>query len=121
MSPEVVSGNFALAASDLWSFGVMLFMMVSGGLSPFWAGNDYKTEARVLGEITAFCQQSEAVSYKDSFSGGDYKLDLPHFYSVSSEVKHLISQLIVLNPDSRVSADQGKLEAILRRNLDNKT
>ena len=50
MSPEVVSGNFALAASDLWSFGVMLFMMVSGGLSPFWAGNDYKTEARVLGD-----------------------------------------------------------------------
>ena len=45
-----------------------------------------------------------------TFSVGDYKLDLPHFYSVSSEVKHLISQLIVLNPDSRVSADQGKLE-----------
>ena len=53
MSPEVVSGNFALAASDLWSFGVMLFMMVSGGLSPFWAGNDYKTEARVLAVFTA--------------------------------------------------------------------
>ena len=62
MSPEVVSGNFALAASDLWSFGVMLFMMVSGGLSPFWAGNDYKTEARVLGEITAFCQQPQVVT-----------------------------------------------------------
>ena len=54
MSPEVVSGNFALAASDLWSFGVMLFMMVSGGLSPFWAGNDYKTEARVLGDHNCF-------------------------------------------------------------------
>ena len=51
MSPEVVAGSFAVAASDLWSFGVMLFMMVSGGLSPFWAGNDYKTEARVLGEL----------------------------------------------------------------------
>ena len=61
MSPEVVSGNFALAASDLWSFGVMLFMMVSGGLSPFWAGNDYKTEARVLGEITALYLQKEQV------------------------------------------------------------
>ena len=51
MSPEVVAGSFAGAASDLWSFGVMLFMMVSGGLSPFWAGNDYKTEARVLGGL----------------------------------------------------------------------
>ena len=61
MSPEVVSGNFALAASDLWSFGVMLFMMVSGGLSPFWAGNDYKTEARVLGETTTLYLQKEEV------------------------------------------------------------
>ena len=57
MSPEVVSGNFALAASDLWSFGVMLFMMVSGGLSPFWAGNDYKTEARVLGDHDILCRR----------------------------------------------------------------
>ena len=61
MSPEVVAGSFAVAASDLWSFGVMLFMMVSGGLSPFWAGNDYKTEARVLGEITALYLQKEEV------------------------------------------------------------
>ena len=67
MSPEVVSGNFALAASDLWSFGVMLFMMVSGGLSPFWAGNDYKTEARVLGEITALYLQKEEVNKRLPF------------------------------------------------------
>ena len=120
MSPEVVSGNFALAASDLWSFGVMLFMMVSGGLSPFWAGNDYKTEARVLGEITALYLQQTRVGQKVAFSVGDYKLDLPHFYSVSSEVKHLISQLIVLNPESRISADQGKLKDVMRRHLDNK-
>ena len=43
-------------------------------------------------------------------SVGDYKLDLPHFYSVSSDAKDLISNLIVLNPDSRSTADQGKLK-----------
>ena len=114
MSPEVVSGDFALAASDLWSFGVMLFMMVSGGLSPFWAGNDYKTEARVLGRWgdKSFCFVG---SYKKPFLVGDYKLDLPHFYSVSSEVKDLISHLIVLKPESRISADQGKLTNTMRR------
>ena len=41
-------------------------------------------------------------------SVGDYRLDLPHFYSVSREAKDLITRLIVLNPESRSSADQGK-------------
>ena len=64
MSPEVVAGSFAVAASDLWSFGVMLFMMVSGGLSPFWAGNDYKTEARVLGRLQHTLGMGTKVSTK---------------------------------------------------------
>ena len=70
MSPEVVAGSFAVAASDLWSFGVMLFMMVSGGLSPFWAGNDYKTEARVLGGL----QQTLVTKVSTKFRG--------HFHNV---------------------------------------
>ena len=44
----MVGGHFAQLESDMWSLGVMLFMMLSGGLSPFWAGNDYKTSARVV-------------------------------------------------------------------------
>ena len=87
MSPEVVADNYAVSASDLWSLGVMLFMMLSGGLSPFWAGNDLKTEARVL--------------------GGDYRLDLPHFNDVSDEAKNLISNLILLQPDARITAQAG--------------
>ena len=67
MSPEVVAGSFAVAASDLWSFGVMLFMMVSGGLSPFWAGNDYKTEARVLGELQHTLVTKVSTQYRWSF------------------------------------------------------
>ena len=106
MSPEVVGANFALAASDMWSLGVMLFMMVSGGLSPFWAGNDYKTEARVLGKEYGCFKASNKIDFH--ISVGDYRLDLPHFYSVSREAKDLITRLIVLNPESRSSADQGK-------------
>ena len=84
----MVGSRYAVPESDLWSLGVMIFMMVSGGLSPFWAGNDCKTEGRVL--------------------RGDYRLDLPHFQGVSSEAKDLITKLMVLKPESRLSADAGE-------------
>ena len=48
MSPEVMRCSHASPASDIWSIGVILFMMVSGGLSPFWGGNEYRTQRNVL-------------------------------------------------------------------------
>ena len=48
MSPEVMRCSHASPASDMWSLGVILFMMVSGGLSPFWGGNEYRTQRNVL-------------------------------------------------------------------------
>merc|ERR1719319_234710 len=66
MSPEVVAREEAQAASDMWSVGVLVFMMVSGGLSPFWAGSDAGTEERLVE-----CR---------------YRLDQPHFRHVSPQV-----------------------------------
>ena len=34
MAPEIMNSKFASPLSDMWSMGVLLFMMVSGGLSP---------------------------------------------------------------------------------------
>ena len=48
MAPEVVKCTFASPASDMWSLGVVLMMMVSGGISPFWAGSDIATQRRVV-------------------------------------------------------------------------
>ena len=32
----------------MWSVGVLVYMLVSGGLSPFWGGNDYRTQRLVV-------------------------------------------------------------------------
>jgi serine/threonine protein kinase len=42
MSPEVMRCSHATFASDLWAIGVILYMLTSGGLSPFWAGSEYR-------------------------------------------------------------------------------
>jgi len=44
ISPEVMRCSHASFASDMWSIGVIFYMMVTGGLSPFWAGNELRTQ-----------------------------------------------------------------------------
>lgn len=48
MSPEVMRCSHASPASDMWSAGVILYMMLSGGVSPFWAGSEYRTQRRII-------------------------------------------------------------------------
>ena len=96
MSPEVMDCKFASAASgklrrvfsksalqqatfsDMWGVGVIAYLLVSGGQSPFWGGNRYRTMAKTLS-----C---------------DYTMDLPNFEHISENGKDFISKLLMLNP-----------------------
>ncbi len=40
--------SHASPSSDLWSVGVVLYMMLSGGVSPFWAGSEYRTQRKIM-------------------------------------------------------------------------
>ena len=47
ISPEVIKSIHASPASDMWSVGVIFFMLLSGGISPFWDGTDRGTERAI--------------------------------------------------------------------------
>ncbi|XP_040568262.1 myosin light chain kinase, smooth muscle [Lepeophtheirus salmonis] len=86
ISPEVLKCIYAGTFSDMWSVGVIIFMMVSGGYSPFWAGDEYKTTRRIKR-----CQ---------------YAFDPTIFKSVSTQAKNFIDKLLTESTLERLSATQ---------------
>lgn len=84
ISPEVMKCVSAGSGSDMWSIGVIVFMMVTGGYSPFYSSNRYKMQRNAL--------------------RGNY--DIEQFTNVTREAKDVIRKLLVVNYDDRLSADQ---------------
>jgi len=89
MSPEVMRCSHASPASDMWSTGVILYFLVSAGLSPFWGGTEYRTQRNVL---------------RASLANGGY--DQEQFNEVSESAIALIQGLLVLDPTKRMTAKQ---------------
>lgn len=94
MSPEVMNCADASTASDMWGVGCITYQLLSGGISPFFAVNRFRTMARVLD-----C---------------DYSLDAAELSKTSSEAKDFISMLLIKEPGKRMSADRCLSHAWLR-------
>ena len=58
----------------MWGIGVITYLLVSGGASPFWAGSRYRIMSRILK-----C---------------DYNFEQPNFGLVSNNATDFISKLI---------------------------
>lgn len=84
MSPEVLNCSGASPAADIWGLGVIAYLLVSGGVSPFWATSRYKIMSNIL-----HC---------------DYNFHQPNFALLSSEATDFISKLLVSDPEERYSA-----------------
>ncbi|XP_065094162.1 3-phosphoinositide-dependent protein kinase 1-like isoform X2 [Ochlerotatus camptorhynchus] len=77
VSPEILKGRDSTVASDLWSFGCMVYQMVAG-FPPFQGPNDYL----IFQKIT--------------------KLDLTFPNDFDHVAADLIGKILVLNPQNRI-------------------
>ncbi|XP_077362455.1 death-associated protein kinase 2 [Festucalex cinctus] len=85
IAPEVINGEPLGTAADMWSIGVITYILLSG-MSPFQGNTDEDTLRNVL-----------AV---------DYEFDMQCFGTTSSTAKDFIQKLLVKNPSNRLTAEE---------------
>ncbi|KAG1964207.1 myosin light chain kinase 3 isoform X1 [Pimephales promelas] len=98
LAPEVVNYDFVSFPTDMWSVGVITYMLLSG-LSPFLGDNDTETMNNIL--------------------HSKWEFDAEAFEHVSEEAKDFISSLLVPAKCSRLSAS-GCMKHSWLNNLEDK-
>ncbi|XP_051826751.1 myosin light chain kinase family member 4 isoform X3 [Antechinus flavipes] len=85
LAPEVVNYDFVSFPTDMWSVGVIAYMLLSG-LSPFLGDNDAETLSNILA-----CR---------------WDLEEEEFQDTSEEGKEFISKLLIKDKSWRISASE---------------
>ncbi|XP_018400778.1 PREDICTED: myosin light chain kinase, smooth muscle-like, partial [Cyphomyrmex costatus] len=85
ISPEIISYEPIGTESDMWSVGVICYVLLTG-LSPFMGDNDAETFANI--------------------TRADYDLDDDAFDAISNDAKNFISGLFIKRKELRMSATQ---------------
>ncbi|XP_001510079.4 myosin light chain kinase family member 4 [Ornithorhynchus anatinus] len=85
LAPEVVNYDFVSFPTDMWSIGVMAYMLLSG-LSPFLGEDDAETLNNILA-----CR---------------WNLEDEEFQDISEEAKEFISKLLIKEKCWRISASE---------------
>nr|XP_060627597.1 myosin light chain kinase 2, skeletal/cardiac muscle [Anolis sagrei ordinatus] len=85
LSPEVVTYDQVSYTTDMWSMGVITYMLLSG-LSPFLGDNDTETLNNVL--------------------AANWYFDEEAFEGISEEAKDFVSHLIIKDKSGRMNAAQ---------------
>lgn len=87
VAPEILNGKDPSKASDIWSLGVLLYVMLVC-LPPFYED--------IFRKITLFEQIATA----------NYSFSHPRWDDVTDEAKDLISKMLVVDPSKRLTIDQ---------------
>lgn len=84
VAPEVLKGDAYGAAVDMWSMGVILYILLCG-FPPFY-------------------HESTAQLYKQ-IKKGDYDFPDPYWTQISANAKDLVRKLLTVNPQNRATPD----------------
>jgi len=89
MAPEVAGCHHASPASDMWSLGCLIFMLLTGGVEPFWRpGRPIVTTQRKARR-------------------GEYSWPVTAQERLSEEACDLVNVLLVVRPADRLTAEEG--------------
>jgi len=90
MSPEVLKCDHASTASDMWSVGVLLYTLLSGGILPF-------------------CDKSKSrISMMRNISRSYFEIDIPQLGGLSWSAKDLVRRLLEFQPLTRLTAKKAR-------------
>jgi len=95
VAPDVLLGTGYGPAVDMWSVGVLIYVLLSGRL-PFAADSDAELFRLII--------------------AGNLVWKSPQFDTVSADAKDLISKLIVVEPDTRYTAKQALQHPWIKKN-----
>lgn len=100
IAPEVLEGKYGLQC-DMWSVGVILYMLLSG-TPPFDGANDGEIVRKIFRKIWGnfVSCQSDAVRH------APLKLTGSRWDCISRSAKDLVRKLICRNPSERLTATE---------------
>ena len=91
VAPEILLGQSYGTKADMWSLGVITFIIL-GGYFPFHAGTNQKVLFKLIKK-------------------GVYKFHDEHWGGTSKEAKDLISSLLTVDPNERITASDARKSA----------
>lgn len=85
MAPEIIQAKKYGSSCDVWSLGVVLFVMLCG-YAPF--------------------ESDDLTQAKNNIVNGVFEFASPYWDGISSQAKDLLSKMLVVNPEKRITVHE---------------